>query len=1669
MIEGFDIIGAEQVYWKDWENNNLSSVHRKHYSASIEQLSELYSHVLEYQALAICHLSEKQLKRAWKKMTSSDDWTKKHTDIALHSKRCKELIGIGRQEEYRGNKQIQQQQLENIHGSLQESNRIAKETSLDAKETKLISLLSSATAPYKTGKSEVAEKIDGTCEWFFNDPSFESWRDVNSSGLFWLSADPGCGKSVLSRALIDEGHLQTTTTTLNATSGTTAATESTTSTVCYFFFKDDDKLRVSSTHALCSILHQLFANDNTRKLIEHGLDSQKRSGDSFTQNLEDLWELLLKCTEHASGNIVCVLDALDECGEKSRKELLGKLKKLYARDNVRQKAKLKFFITSRPYIDLESSFKQFERYTTYLHLDGMDKGDEISQDINLVIEQRLKDLQQDRKFSHEGMQKIAERFKSMGTRTYLWLRLTMEIIEGDPIEFARVSDILHFLSTIGPDVADAYEKILNKVKASEKTATMTEKLLQILLAATRPLDLIEADYALTLAMKDDGYRSLAELKEELLWPNDFEKSAKHLCGLLIQVHDSKISFIHLTAREFLLNSPQSGMKWKGRFSDESTLHSVLAKCCIDQLVLPGVSAQRRSNQVNEDCPFVLYAASNWSHHYQIAQFTTDQEDYDTLVMKLVHTSGRYIQVWGPIYIAVRVTVRVWLDGGILNSWNGWTDLAIASYLGLLRVVERLIAQDSGCVDVSHPSFGTALNVACKPGNIDVVRTLLAHGADPNASLRNRRHSILQSALDLDSFSVAKLLIECGAHPEEADWEPFMFSQETEILDSIDRADWDRLPNSLGSVDLAIAAWPFDQGRLLKYLAEKYGGELCADDSLYKAVDCYKDEVKTQSRPADHRRASSWVTLVEFLLQKFSTKFDLKSCLEIAVNFEAEDMAKVLLKHCDGPAVIDRIMLRDSANSEEVFKLVWDNYSLKDQEKEDVLMDILEDLQYFSNDAQKTIQKVIFAIAEPLLENHTTLTKSWRNIALSTAPAAAIKNILDKTDAEFFTPDVLLSTLRNRLSTFYTIQSIFDRRDVEVTEDILYAVARKDCPSTMELCLKHYPKRHCIPFSLFRKIMQSYHDSRFSIVIYLLTGNRITETTIMDAMRKKGQDIVQHFLSQREDGTVITDRTLGRATSCGQIADVQTILTSLPPDRRISNSVLATLINYTEPQFRKEILPALFLREKGHISMTDGLWRATSGMPFESIVVLLDCCDNKFELTEPLLLRALKGGYSTESLQALLKKYGRNITITSNMLQHAASNESTGDNLTHVLLDCSPTPFKSDESIIEAALLNKNLGSVILDTIVRRTLMTVPSTDGLARLAATKGHYRQLKVLASAVHVSEGWLTLARYFEAAATSNIEDMQRLIDEGLDTDVEGNHGITALWVAAGSPFGTNATKYLIFLDSVNVNKASTLDGTSALINAVQHKNSSAALALLGAGANPNQPNHLNQTPMHHARSAEIIVALLDAGADVRVSDVNGWTCLHRICGLRGNYWLSDVFQRLMDGGLSVNSLTNEGQSVLHVLSKSWAEESALKLCLEAGADVNLQDCKGQSPLHISAKGWGHRICEFLIENGANTNLQDNDQRSPLHLAALSNGAVQPLLNAGADLDLLDKDGRTALHLAALRGNSGVLLNLYEHGASVKIRDAGGKTALDLAEESGDFDCIYFLKRMMAGKYYF
>jgi hypothetical protein len=96
------------------------------------------------------------------------------------------------------------------------------------------------TLGYEEHKNRNPDRVEGTCQWVINDPLYQSWLASTYDNLLLITADPGCGKSVLSKSLVD-GELQS------------QGSRSTR----YFFFKDNDEQN-SLSDALCSLLPQLF-------------------------------------------------------------------------------------------------------------------------------------------------------------------------------------------------------------------------------------------------------------------------------------------------------------------------------------------------------------------------------------------------------------------------------------------------------------------------------------------------------------------------------------------------------------------------------------------------------------------------------------------------------------------------------------------------------------------------------------------------------------------------------------------------------------------------------------------------------------------------------------------------------------------------------------------------------------------------------------------------------------------------------------------------------------------------------------------------------------------------------------------------------------------------------------------------------------------------------------------------------------------------------------------------------------------------------------------------------------------------------------------------------------------------------------------------------------------
>jgi hypothetical protein len=159
-----------------------------------------------------------------------------------------------------------------------------------------VKCLQSLASNYREHKDRNPKRVPGTCRWFLRHPLFDKWNH-EAVNLLLVSADHGAGKSVLSRALVDEGLLSP------------ELSSSNMHIICYFFFKGDDADRRSGANALCAILHQLFMQ--RPMLLKYAMSDFGNYGEKFCSMFGILWDVLMKATaDPDAGQVMCILDPL---------------------------------------------------------------------------------------------------------------------------------------------------------------------------------------------------------------------------------------------------------------------------------------------------------------------------------------------------------------------------------------------------------------------------------------------------------------------------------------------------------------------------------------------------------------------------------------------------------------------------------------------------------------------------------------------------------------------------------------------------------------------------------------------------------------------------------------------------------------------------------------------------------------------------------------------------------------------------------------------------------------------------------------------------------------------------------------------------------------------------------------------------------------------------------------------------------------------------------------------------------------------------------------------------------------------------------------------------------------------------------------------------------------
>ncbi|EHA19540.1 hypothetical protein ASPNIDRAFT_38963 [Aspergillus niger ATCC 1015] len=574
--------------------------------------------------------------------------------------------------------------------------------------------------------------------WFLNHPNFQTWLKEESGPLL-VSADPGCGKSVLAKYLVDHALPRS-------------------ATICYFFFKAEDQNTVRQ--ALCALLHQLFSQKP--HLIKHAMVQYRENGEGLINSTKTLWDILGNATKDPqAGLVIAVLDALDECQETELQNLVENVKRQCTGDRMAER-QLKYLLTCRPYEEIVSGFQILRHAFPYIHIPGEDESKAISHEVNHVIRHRVKGLSS--RLPTEAVTYLEKRLQEGTHRTYLWVYLVFNYLEMQNYKRTLIA-VKAIIKRLPNSVNEAYEKILSK----SGDDAMIMKALSIILAASRPLTVSEMNVALNV---EQSLQSLQDL--DLEPEKQFTTRLRSQCGLFISIYDNKIHFLHQTAREFLIAKASTGevvahdsrLRWQESITTQKA-HFVLAELCVLYLNLfnakdtegpysgSPTDLSDTTGHGTDHRAFLDYSARFWTAHFREANVDGDEAIVQFL-MKICDPGSECYAAWHKIHI------RSFEYFGPYHL----NPLLIASYHGFCGVLKKLLDEGADVNERDPDSHRPLLSWAIENRQEGVVKLLLSNKAlELNAEDRTDLpkeyrygRTPLSDAIESNQLSIVKLLV-----------------------------------------------------------------------------------------------------------------------------------------------------------------------------------------------------------------------------------------------------------------------------------------------------------------------------------------------------------------------------------------------------------------------------------------------------------------------------------------------------------------------------------------------------------------------------------------------------------------------------------------------------------------------------------------------------------------------------------------------------------------------------------------------------------------------------------------------------------------------------------------------------------------------------------------------
>ncbi|KAI7772982.1 hypothetical protein LA080_012655 [Diaporthe eres] len=441
-------------------------------------------------------------------------------------------------------------------------------------------------------QDQIDLRLEGTCNWLFEDKRFLNWCNATENAALWYNAKPGSGKSVYAATIIDYLKKRE-------------------KKVTYFFYSFNSPQRKFGISGMRSLALQLlkFVTGLPDRVVQRYKDELENcaSGlDNIHTASHVVHELLTQCEE-----TFVVIDGVDECLDDDITLIT-----LHYLMNMPTDGRVKWLFTSRNYLKIRTVMEGSQAVEIEASTEA------ISHDIRFYFSKKIS--------CEHCIDKWTE-----GEDNFLYSKLICDTLQGEGL--TSEAEIRHALKTYPKNLNAYYLRALEKLsETTEQQQELARRTFSILIAAAQSisLDEIRNILAVTPDAEDHDPRRVP-----------FTKDIENLCTPLVTFGKPRegddednplLKLCHKTVEDFFLQSPENlsmdhSSKLRKYFVTYKQANEAIAMDCLSYLQYKRYESPTLdlaaviSKPIAKEHAFLPYAATFWAQHCDVIGHSPPQE------------------------------------------------------------------------------------------------------------------------------------------------------------------------------------------------------------------------------------------------------------------------------------------------------------------------------------------------------------------------------------------------------------------------------------------------------------------------------------------------------------------------------------------------------------------------------------------------------------------------------------------------------------------------------------------------------------------------------------------------------------------------------------------------------------------------------------------------------------------------------------------------------------------------------------------------------------------------------------------------------------------------------------------------------------------------------------